>query len=87
MKDVYDVYVLLLSKATDPEILKEALEATFINRNTPTGSIAVIFTEEYVSDKKLNVMWQSFLKKIKAPLNLSFDQVMQRIKVDIISYL
>jgi len=83
MKDIYDVYVLLSNGNTDPGILKEALQATFANRNTHTDSINVILTEEYASDKQRRAMWTVFLKKIKAPENLTFDLVMQKINREI----
>lgn len=79
MKDFYDVWSLLEAHEFDAELLKDAIEATFINRNTPIDRLSSIFEEGYLNDSAMNSRWQAYVRKTKfiAP---PFPEVMALIK-------
>jgi hypothetical protein len=83
MKDFYDVYTLLEADNFDKNILKDAIIATFKNRNTPYTQNHSLFTDGFARDKTRNQMWKAFLKKINAKETLAFEQVMQKIHADL----
>jgi predicted nucleotidyltransferase component of viral defense system len=79
MKDIYDIYQLLLSQQVDEKILADAIRSTFQNRNTPLNTSSAIFRMEYAFSKHNHRMWQAFLTKINADDRLSFDFVILHI--------
>lgn len=79
MKDFYDVYTLLQHQSVDKQILRQAIEQTFLNRQTPLSFDSIVFTEAFYLDKNRVNMWQMYLKKIKMP-SIEFTTVIQVIK-------
>jgi predicted nucleotidyltransferase component of viral defense system len=79
MKDFYDVYLLLSSGNNDLAVLKEAISATFENRDTRHVQDHILFTPDFATDNTRNRMWQAFLKKIGQPEMVPFTQVMRTI--------
>ena len=75
MKDFYDVYKILKSGKIDKKILKDAITATFENRGTTISVDNSLFEESFTADNKRNIMWNSYLKKIKVKEQLSFHEV------------
>jgi hypothetical protein len=79
MKDFYDVYTLLEADDFDRNILKDAIIATFKNRNTPYTQNHSLFTDGFATDKNRKQMWKAFLKKINTKKTIPFEQVIQKI--------
>ena len=81
MKDFYDICLLSRTFDFKGEILAEAVEKTFANRNTPVNLNAAIFDPSFGKDGNKNVQWQSFIRKTKlinAPE--SFEEVIAAVK-------
>ena len=79
-KDFYDVYKILKTQQLDNDILKEAIHATFRNRNTTYQDKHPLFSNEFAADKNRNSHWKHFLHKIKQTNDLSFETVMTIIR-------
>jgi hypothetical protein len=79
MKDFFDVYILLESEKYNPAILRDALIATFRNRNTDFDENHIIFSEDFVNNKNRNMMWKAFLKKTNLKNDLQFSNVIHKI--------
>lgn len=65
MKDFYDIW--MLSRAFDfkGELLAEAVEKTFENRNTPLTANPVVFAPSFIKDADKKIQWQGFIRKAK----------------------
>lgn len=79
MKDFFDCYQILTTKAIDEVILKEAVFATFKNRHLAYNKDLQLFTDAFINDEVRTKRWQSFLRKIKWQL-IPFADVMNVIK-------
>ncbi len=79
MKDFYDVWSLLKGNRINKVVLKEAIQATFTNRATPIESLSIIFDEEFVNNRDMDLRWKAYLRKTKLELP-SFPEVMTSIK-------
>ncbi len=82
MKDFYDIWLLSRKFDFKGEILAEAVEKTFENRNTPITLNAAIFDSSFGKDRNKNVQWQGFIRKTKlidAPE--SFEEVIAVVKL------
>lgn len=79
MKDIYDIYFLLKKGEIDEILLTQAIHSTFRNRNTILDKTSVVFTTDYATDKRNQVMWKAFLKKIKVENDLPFEKVIEYI--------
>jgi len=79
MKDFYDVFILLQNELYDEEVLKDAIIATFKNRDTHYTENHILFTDEFANNQSRNKMWKAFLKKIASNHNYEFNEVMQLI--------
>ncbi len=82
MKDFYDIW--LLSRMFDfrGEILAEAVEKTFENRNTPITINPMVFDPSFLKDRDKKVQWLGFIRKAKltdAPE--TFENVSATVKV------
>lgn len=64
MKDYFDLSVLLQRESLEPELLAQAVKATFERRGmaVPTG-LPLGLTDEFANDPTRQVLWQAFLKK------------------------
>lgn len=77
MKDFFDCYMLLTSHPEiNDEVLKEAIFATFSNRELNFNSDLQLFTESFATDETRIKRWTTFLKKIKWKDSIPFSQVM-----------
>lgn len=80
MKDFFDVYQLFTNHEIDRQVLAEAIISTFHNRNTSYKDSLVLFSDEFASDPTRNILWNSFLKKIRWKDPMPFSVVMKCIK-------
>jgi predicted nucleotidyltransferase component of viral defense system len=82
MKDFYDIWILSRTFDFKGEVLAEAVEKTFTNRNTLISLNAAIFDPSFGKDRDKNVQWQGFIRKAKltnAPE--SFEEVIAAVKL------
>jgi predicted nucleotidyltransferase component of viral defense system len=78
-KDFYDVYKILGTQKLDEMVLREAVRATFKNRQTFYQDKHPLFTDTFAKDTNRNTQWKRFLKKMKQDEDLTFDTVMSLI--------
>jgi hypothetical protein len=82
MKDFYDVWLLSHLFDFKGEMLAEALEKTFKNRNTPIPITPTVFTPTFVEDADKQVQWRGFIRKAKlADAPEVFEDVVAAVKV------
>ena len=82
MKDFYDIWILSRTFDFKGEILAEAVEKTFENRNTPVNLKAPIFDPSFGRDGDKKVQWQGFIRKTKLINALeSFEEVIGAVKL------
>jgi hypothetical protein len=79
MKDFFDVYNLIKSENFDKNTLRDAIFATFRNRNTSYYENHALFSPEFVENENILLMWNAFLRKIKFKETLRFDVVLGEI--------
>jgi hypothetical protein len=65
MKDYYDIWMLSRSFDFRGEVLAEAVEKTFANRNTPITLSPAVFDPSFGMDGSKKVQWQGFIRKAK----------------------
>jgi hypothetical protein len=65
MKDFYDIWVLSRTFDFKGNVLAEAVEKTFDQRNTPVTLYAALFDPSFGKDGDKNVQWQGFIRKTK----------------------
>ena len=75
MKDFYDLYTILHGGKYDSEILSEAVNATFENRQTVYADNHIVFSNDFANNTDLNTRWNSFVKKLKLQQELTFPEV------------
>ena len=86
MKDFYDVYMLLLAEDIDSKVLRDAIIATFNNRQTYYTENHALFTAEFVTNTQRQRNWAAFLRKINKAQHFTFDVVMKLISGKLLSY-
>lgn len=86
MKDFFDVYRLLTYHEIDAETLKEAITATFHNRQTAMSRDHALFSVEFAADTRRQAEWKAFLKRIKWKEELPFGAVMQTVRERLMPY-
>ena len=86
MKDFYDVYQLFLKNAVNTELLKEAIVNTFRNRGMCYHEHLHLFDEQFATNPDRNKRWKAFLRKMKIPDTIEFENVMQVIKDNLQRY-
>lgn len=59
----------------DSEILSEAVNATFENRQTVYTDNHIVFSNDFANNTDLNTRWNSFVKKLKLQQELTFPEV------------
>lgn len=75
-KDFYDIYVLADKYDLDGKELKNAIVETFSHRGTVLDDIAA-FEADFTEDATRQGRWNSFVKKKKALVKVSFEETMQ----------
>jgi len=86
MKDFYDLYTLLKSNKYDCDILREAVKATFNNRNTAYQQNHPFFSAEFVSNTNLTIRWNAFIKKLQPTNSLTFSEVVKFLQEKLSDY-
>lgn len=81
MKDFYDIWFLTKNRQFDKERLTEAIEATFKKRNTGIDEIKFIFEDEFIQDSNKSKQWVAFLRRTTIDEQVSFESVMEDLKV------
>jgi predicted nucleotidyltransferase component of viral defense system len=76
MKDFFDCYQILTTRELSDEILYEAINATFNNRQLEMNTDLKLFTEDFATDEMRQKQWQSFLKRIQWKQDVDFKEVM-----------
>ena len=76
MKDFFDCYQILTTRELSDEILYEAINATFNNRQLKMKTDLKLFTEDFATDEMRQKQWKSFLKKIQWKQDMDFKEVM-----------
>ncbi|MGE5350593.1 MAG: nucleotidyl transferase AbiEii/AbiGii toxin family protein [Acidobacteriota bacterium] len=79
MKDFYDIFFLASNIPFSSDIMKKALETTFLTRGTQIEDRAIIYENEFQNDTLKNTQWNIFLSKNKIELKISFVQVIEKI--------
>jgi predicted nucleotidyltransferase component of viral defense system len=85
MKDFYDVFQLL-NTTIDKESLKEAILATFKIRKTNYTENHPLFSDDFKADKERIKKWESFLNNKKLDSSLIFEEVMLKIKSELMGF-
>ncbi len=75
MKDFFDVYRILLNYDLDEDLLAEAVQNTFANRNTFYEKDHPLFDVSFAEDAGRIVLWKAFLKRIKWDEEIDFKDV------------
>ena len=65
MKDFYDIYILSRTFDFRGDILAEAIEKTFENRNTPLPIKPTVFDPSFITAGDKKVQWLGFIRKAK----------------------
>ena len=82
MKDFYDIWILSRSFDFKGDVLAEAVEKTFANRNTSITLNATVFDPSFGMDRDKNIQWQGFLRKTKLiDTPGSFEEVITVVKL------
>ena len=64
-----------------------AITATFENRGTAISTEYSLFEDSFATDAKRNIMWNSYLKKIKFKEPLTFQEVWTYITQELKQYM
>ena len=82
MKDFYDIWMLSRTFDFRGEMLAEAVEKTFENRNTPINIEPAAFDPSFWQDEDKRVQWQGFIRKAKlANAPETFKEVAESVKL------
>ena len=64
MKDFYDIWIIMQKFSFNGQLLAQAIEATFVRRNTPLpASAPLALSEVFSSDAVKQTQWKAFLRK------------------------
>lgn len=80
MKDFYDICILAEKYNFEGEVLKGAIQSTFIHRQTFLQSNPTVFTDEFRESKEKKQQWDAFRKRISSYNQLEFYEVIDRLK-------
>lgn len=86
MKDFFDVFYLFKNHDIDRELLKEAITATFKNRGMVYRDNLKLFTTDFAKDLRRNIQWNAFLRKIRWEETITFEEVMELIRINLSDY-
>lgn len=78
-KDFYDIYIILQKENVDLSTLKDALTQTFHHRKTTFDDI-VVFEPSFALDSERVKRWNSFVKKKRALVQVSFLTVVNLLR-------
>jgi hypothetical protein len=78
MKDFYDVFILLKHNDLSVINITEAIEATFLRRNSLSEENPALFQDVFYQNRQRQIMWSNFLRKNKLE-DLGFKKVVKTI--------
>ncbi len=81
MKDFYDIYSLSKLYNFNGAILREAIESTFIHRDTITPKIPTVFTKDFEESAEKKQQWNAFKTRIDIKSDLDYEHAVKSIKV------
>lgn len=79
MKDFYDLYTLLHNKTIDGVLLEKAIHATLKNRGTVYEENHPLFSDDFSTNPRFQLLWKGFMKKI-GKTEPDFETVIHLIK-------
>jgi len=80
MEDYFDLWVLLRDDDLDPIQLRQAIDATFTRRQTPSlTSLPVGLSDDFAADAGKQTQWRAFLKKNKLE-PIAFIDIVQMLR-------
>lgn len=80
-KDFYDIYVLSRKYPFKYSTLRNAVALTFTNRGTALSTESAAFSDDFINDPMHQTRWNFFLKRKKAILQVSMEEVMEALKI------
>lgn len=77
MKDFYDIWLLACSHSFNGTVLSQAIQATFVRRQTPLPSAPpTALTPRFVTDQTKQTQWNAFVRKGRITMDeVTFGQV------------
>lgn len=81
MKDFYDICSISELYNFDGAILREAIENTFVRRQTSLPEVPTVFMDEFKESKEKKQQWNAFKKRISAKSDIEFSEVVNKVKV------
>jgi predicted nucleotidyltransferase component of viral defense system len=80
MKDFYDLIFIARINSFNRDVLSEAIQKTFENRETNVEDMNTIFDESFKNDIQKQTQWQSFLQLNKLNENINFSEIVSKIQ-------
>lgn len=80
MKDFYDIYSLSQLYNFNGKILKEAIESTFIHRETHLPEFPTVFSKTFKESAEKKQQWNAFKKRIAVNDDLDYEETINSIK-------
>jgi len=80
MKDFYDIYSLSQLYNFDGTILKEAIESTFIHRETYMPESPTVFNKSFKESVEKKQQWNAFKKRIAINNDLDYEETISSIR-------
>lgn len=79
MKDFYDLYISLYDKTIDDILLEKAIHATLKNRGTVYEEDHPLFSDDFSTNLRFQMLWKGFMKKI-GKTDPDFEMIIHLIK-------
>jgi predicted nucleotidyltransferase component of viral defense system len=80
MKDFYDILFFAENYEFKMNLLREAIETTFSNRETDTELRKNIYNERFKTDEQLQKYWSAFLERNKLAMENSFVKIIESVQ-------
>jgi len=80
MKDFYDILFFAENYEFKKDLLQKAISATFNHRSTDIEAKAFIFDDKFRLNIQLQNLWTAFLERTKLDSNVSFQDVVTKLK-------
>jgi predicted nucleotidyltransferase component of viral defense system len=80
MKDFYDLVFIAKTNSFNRDVLLEAIQNTFKNRETNLEDMNTVFEEIFKNDIQKQTQWQSFLQLNKLNNNIKFSEITSQIQ-------
>ncbi len=80
MKDFYDLLYISQNFDFTKKTLLDSINATFRTRLTDMKNLKSIFSNDFKTDKNMNIRWTSYLKKNKIQILLTFQELINKLE-------